>query len=160
MAIFACFVGFVGNFASLLYPTFYLGAGPDYNTIKSFLSHSFLCIACVWLPLGGYFKLRLTNMIPYTICLIASIIISLIVSLLFKVSGHENYKSVMYIINPAIPNTPFTIWVIAPLSLAVFGLVCFLIEFAYPKNERSYIHFKVFDKKNDDGSPLLENNIN
>jgi uncharacterized membrane protein YwaF len=155
-AVFAFYVGIVGQFASLLYPTFYLSAGPDFNTIKSFLSHSFLSITCVWLVLGGYTKLRLTNIIPYSIGLAAGIALAALISLSFKLSGHGNYRSVMYIIDPAVPNTPFTIWVIAPISLVVYSLAGFLAEFHYPKEERSYIHFKVFDKKNSDGSYFVE----
>ncbi|MDR2867607.1 MAG: YwaF family protein [Acholeplasmatales bacterium] len=158
LCIFAFYVGIVGNIAALIYPIYYLGHPLNYEAIKSVLSHSILFICCLWLYIGGYFKIKLTNIIPYSICLAGAILIGVINFFIFKAVGAD-YQGIMYIQRPAIPNTPLTIWIIAPLSLVVFGLVGFFVEFKDPKKERSYLHFYVFDQRNVDGSTIKNSEV-
>jgi hypothetical protein len=146
-AMFCFYVGIVGNFGNLLYPIYYLSSGISFNTVKSVASHNFLFIGCVYLVLGGYIKLRLTNIIPYCVVVAIGTVVGLLTSLIFYLTGHP-YKDVFYLFAPAIPNTPFTLIVVVPISIVIFGLVGFLAEFKYPKAERSYIKFKVFDDLN------------
>lgn len=156
-ACFAFYVGIVGNLAGLFYPTYYYD-GLTFEAVKSLLSHSTLFICCWWLLLGGYFKIRLTNIIPYALGCVGGLIIGLLNFSIFKISGAP-YLHIMYIGTPAIPNTPLTIWVIMPLSCLFVALIGYLGEFAYPKELRSYHKFRIFDQKNPDGSNIEENKV-
>ncbi|MDR2867560.1 MAG: hypothetical protein LBV55_02750 [Acholeplasmatales bacterium] len=156
LCIFTFYVGVVGTLASLFDPSYYFSQGISFDSLKSMISHSLAFLFCLWLLIGGYVKLRLTNIIPYSICLVATIIYAIVVSSIFRLVGAD-YKNVMYIITPAISGTPLNLWFISALSLVVFSLTGFLAEFFYPKNQRSYLKFMVFEKKNIDGSLVIDN---
>ncbi|MDR2828568.1 MAG: YwaF family protein [Acholeplasmatales bacterium] len=144
MATFCFYTGIIGNIAALVYPSTFYHPQFTYAIFKAFLSHSTLLIASIWLLVGGYFKPRLTNVIPFAVGGLSMITLGWINIGIFSISGHRT-DFIMFLQSPAVPGTFLNAYVLYGLAIALIALFGFLIEFKIKKEERSYIKFKIFD---------------
>ena len=61
----------------------------DWGIFKSFISHSVMMIGSLYLFVGGYVKIRVFNLIPYSAGLIFTLFVGLAVNGLFAACGLE-----------------------------------------------------------------------
>jgi hypothetical protein len=133
VSIFAFWGGLFGATVSLFDPDYYLGASNlNWGIWKSMLSHSIMFIGTTWLLLGGYFKPRFSNVIWYVGGIVITGVLGYFTNVLFDVFINRQINA-MWMQAPAIDGTPFTGWVLAPLTIIVVGVVSILFELKLPK---------------------------
>ncbi|MDD4154588.1 MAG: YwaF family protein [Bacilli bacterium] len=125
MATVVAYAGMFGALISLFYPDYYLHGTTifEWGVFKSMLSHSTMLIGCLYLFVGGYFKVNRYNVVTYTIGLLFFGAVGLIVNWTFAAAG-LNAPNAMYLQHPPIEDVPFlNVYVIAALMvLLVFGI--------------------------------------
>ncbi len=125
MATLVAYAGMFGALISLFYPDYYLHGTTifEWGVFKSMLSHSTMLIGCLYLFVGGYFKVNRYNVVTYTIGLLFFGAVGLIVNWTFAAAG-LNAPNAMYLQHPPIEDVPFlNVYVIAALMvLLVFGI--------------------------------------
>jgi len=125
IATLVAYAGMFGALISLFYPDYYLHGTTifEWGVFKSMLSHSTMLIGCLYLFVGGYFKVNRYNVVTYTIGLLFFGAVGLIVNWTFAAAG-LNAPNAMYLQHPPIEDVPFlNVYVIAVLMvLLVFGI--------------------------------------
>ncbi len=145
VAIFSAYAGIIGALVTIFYADPYLRSGNmfDWETMKSMLSHNTMLIGCLYLFIGGFVKIRVSNLIPFSIGLLVCGLNGLIINILFILSGHSSPNS-MYLMWSAIPELPFTMgWWIALILIGIVFILSMIWEFFLPKTERWY--YKIYD---------------
>lgn len=138
-------MGFLGAFITAIYPDFYFETPLHYVTwdlLKSFLSHNFLMLGSVWLFVGGYVKVRVSNIISFVAGIIGTIAIGLLQNWLFAITNCPA-ENAMYLVRPAIEGVPLLSgYFMAAAGLLVVFLFALIYEFfAYKKEDRWYHTF-------------------
>ena len=125
MSTVVAYAGMFGALISLFYPEYYIHGGSifDWDILKSMLSHSTMLIGCLYLFVGGYFKINKFNVVVYSIGLLFFGAVGLIVNWTFAAAG-LNAPNAMYLQHPPIEDVPFlNVYVIAALMvILVFGI--------------------------------------
>lgn len=147
ISTFAAYAGTIGALISLFYPDYYL-AQPDFwdwGIFKSFISHSVMMIGSLYLFVGGYVKIRVFNLIPYSAGLIFTLFVGLAVNGLFAACGLE-MPNAMFLLGSPIEEIPFfNGYGIGLLMICLILLFTVTWEFfAVPKGERWYNRLKDF----------------
>jgi hypothetical protein len=136
MAILVAYGGFFGAMISLFYPDYYVSNPTlaDWGVLKSMLSHSTMLVGSLWLFVGGYVKVRVSNFIPLLGGMAAVLLLGLT-----NTYGLKLYDG-MYLTHSAIDDVPlFTGYFIGGCILALSLLFMIVYEqMAYPKEERWY----------------------
>lgn len=150
LATFVAYCGIVGGIITLLYPESYLNSQDMFlwNTMKSLLSHTFLLIGSAYLFVGGYVKIRFSNVLVVLCGLAGCGLVGLILNLAFITLGLPNPNS-MYMFKPAIANAPITMgWWLGLFIVLLVVIVSTLWEtFSLPLKERWYAKTIVKIKK-------------
>jgi len=123
------YAGAFGALISLFYPEYYLNGNSifEWGIFKSMLSHSTMLIGCLYLFVGGYFKVNKFNTLIYSIGLLFFGAVGLIVNGIFAAAG-LNAPNAMYLQHPPIEDVPFlNVYVIAALMV----LLVFAISYTY-----------------------------
>lgn len=129
MATVVAYAGMFGALISLFYPEYYIHGGSifDWYVLKSMLSHSTMLLGCLYLFVGGYFKINRFNVVSYSIGLLFFGAVGLLVNWIFALAG-LNAPNAMYLQHPPIEDVPFlNVYVIAALML----ILVFAISFSY-----------------------------
>ncbi|MBE0700493.1 MAG: YwaF family protein [Acholeplasmataceae bacterium] len=147
LAILTAYGGFFGAMISLFYPEYYLGASSmfEWGVLKSMISHSTMLVGAIWLLIGNYFPIRITNTIVYAVGLLFYGLVGIIVNQTFLYFGHGN-PNAMYLDHAPLSDVPFlnayTISLLMLLFIIIFAL---FYEIIYvKKNERSFQQFVFF----------------
>ncbi|MFA5235974.1 MAG: hypothetical protein WC399_03955 [Bacilli bacterium] len=125
LATVAAYSGMFGALISLFYPQYYLDGTTifEWGVFKSMLSHSTMLIGCLYLFVGGYFKIERKNVIVYAIGLLFFGLIGVIVNQVFAWAG-LHAPNAMYLQHPPIESAPFlnAYFISAMMLLLVFGI--------------------------------------
>lgn len=146
-AIFSAWGGIFGSLVATFYPTFYILASEakkeSYDTYKSMFSHTFLLIGCLYLYVGKFVKLRVSNVLSWLAGSACLMIIGLMLIGLFKISEYK-YKlvfttSVLFILESPVEEVP---WLIGPMMSLLVAPIIFLAgliaELFLPKEQRFF----------------------
>lgn len=121
---FAWLAGLCGGAIVTFYPDF-LGQNPSFMylpTISGLLHHSLSAVVAIALFVFGYIRISYQKWYcPFWgfICYLAA------GAFFITVMG---YGDAYHMVNPILPNTPFTIWFVAPIFIGLYLLITFIVE--------------------------------
>ncbi len=147
MATVVAYGGFFGAAITLIQndyvvndPTF-----QNWTSVKSLLSHSTMMIGSLWLFVGGYVKIRVSNVLSYSAGLLASGGVAGIVMGIFSLAGLAVPNS-MYLLAPAIGGVNLTMGYYIALYMLILVFIFTVIWefFACKKGERWYNTMKKY----------------
>ncbi len=121
---FIWFIALVGGGITTFFPNF-LGQNPSFMylpTISGLVHHTLSVLVVVILFITKH--LNLTYKKWYCTLFGFTSYLAFGCFLMNVVGFHDAY----YIKSPALPNTPFTVWVIAPIYIVVYGLILLCVE--------------------------------
>ena len=140
----ATFVAYAGTFGALitLFESHYfadLTSAYTFGNFKSMLSHSFMLVGCLYLFVGKYVKIKVSNLIPYAYGLLGCFVLGNFINWLFEANGLPNPNS-MYLVKSALDSVPlFTGYFLAAVMVVLISLFTMIWEqFAYKKGQRWY----------------------
>lgn len=150
LATFIAYGGAIGALITVFYSD-YLAADPymqQWITVKSLLSHNTMLIGCLFLFVGGYVKIRVSNLYKFFAGLVGSLIVGFAVIGLFAAFGLE-LPNAMYLLDTAIGGVPlFNGYFIGLLMLIlVFTFAAIYEQFAVPKGQRWYNEIAAFTQR-------------
>ena len=124
----------------------------DYDILKGLLSHSFMLFGCIYLLVGKYIKIRVSNVLSCVAGLSFFIIDGAIINLLFEAFDIPSVNA-MFLEEPPFPEHPWMsvhLLVIIVLPL-LFGALALYEKKCFPEEERWNIKLKKFiDEKRGD----------
>ncbi len=121
LATFAAYAGVFGALISLFYPQYYLDGTTifEWGVFKSMLSHSTMLMGCLYLFVGGYFKIDKYNVVVYAVGLLGFGLIGIVVNQVFALAG-LHAPNAMYLQHAPIESAPFlNAYSIAAMMLVV-----------------------------------------
>lgn len=128
---FVWLIALLGGTIVTFYPDF-LSQNPSFMylpTISGLLHHSFSAIVAVSLFVFDYIHLSYKKWY----CILLGFACYLAVGAFFvSVMG---YGDALHMKDPILENTPLTIWVVAPMYMAVYGLIILVVELVRKKKE-------------------------
>ena len=144
-APFTAYLGFLGAIITAIYPDFYVQTtshNMTWDLLKSFLSHNTMLVGSLWLFVGGYVKIRVSNIISFMAGILGTVIIALLQNGLFAITNCPP-QNAMYLLKPAIDGAPLLSgYFMAGVGLlVVFAFTVIYEFFAYKKEERWYHTF-------------------
>ncbi len=150
LATFVAYGGLLGGLITV-FESHYFASNPvvySWGNLKSMLSHSTMMVGCLYLFVGGYVKIRVSNLVPYIYGLLGCFVLGLFNNWLFVTMGIYNPNS-MYLVKSAIDGVPlFTGYFIAGAMVALIFVFTVIWEmFAYKKGDRWYNHLPKYFKK-------------
>ena len=145
MAEFTFYLGVVGGVVGILFNEVY-AATPnlsDWSVLKGLLSHATMLFGAIYLLLGGFIKIRVTNTISVAIGMIFMVIDGGIIIGLYKLFNLTP-QNIMYLLEPPYPNLPWlNTWVIGIAAvLLAFAITAVYEQIAIKKEDRWYNHLK------------------
>lgn len=124
-----CFGGLITLFATA--PGF-----GDWSRLQSAFSHSCLLLGCAYLFVGGYVKINVFNLVPYTFGLLSCGVVGGLVELLFYMGGLKS-PNAMYLVHGPYELPVFKWWMFVLAMLAIIFTFTVLWEhFTRKKEER------------------------
>lgn len=150
--VLATFVAYAGTFGALITvfeSHYFAGPNPDltYGSIKSMLSHSTMMVGSLYLFVGGFVKIRVSNLFWFCVGLIGCLFIGIFINSLFAWCGLPSPNS-MYLVKSAIDDVPlFTGYFIAAVMVVLITIFTVTWEFfALKKGNRWYNHMSLYFK--------------
>lgn len=135
--IFATFVAYGGAFGALI-TLFVTPPGfANWATLQSAFSHSFLLLGSLWLFVGGYVKISVYNLIPYSLGLLSCGVVGGIVELIFYLGGLPS-PNAMYLVHGPHELPEFQWWMFVICMLAIIFIFTSLWEFFTRKKEERW----------------------
>ena len=130
---FVWLIGLLGGTIVTFYPDF-LGQNPSFMylpTISGLLHHSLAAVVSISLLVFDYIHLSYKKWY----CVLLGFACYLAVGAFFvSVMG---YGDALHMVNPILDNTPFTIWVVAPMYFALDALILLIIELIRKKQKNN-----------------------
>lgn len=145
MAEFTFYLGIVGGVVGILFNEVY-AATPnlsDWSVLKGLLSHATMLFGAIYLLLGGFIKIRVSNTISVAIGMTFMVIDGGIIIGLYKLFNLTP-QNIMYLLEPPYPNLPWlNTWVIGIAAvLLAFAITAVYEQIAIKKEDRWYNHLK------------------
>lgn len=137
----ATFVAYGGAFGALI--TLFVtppGFG-DWFKLQSAFSHSCMLVGCLWLFVGGYVKINVYNLVPYTIGLLSCGVVGGAVELIFYLAGLPS-PNAMYLVHGPAECPAFQWWMFALVMLFIIFVFTSLWEHFTRKKENRW--FKTY----------------
>ena len=125
-------VALVGGTVATFYPNF-IDQNPSFlypPTILGMMHHTWSAIVVILMFMLGHLKLTYKKWYCTPIGLMAYITFG---AFLMCVRGYGNP---FYMTSPALDGTPLTVWVMAPIYIAVYALILFITELARRKRNK------------------------
>lgn len=99
LATFVAYAGTFGALITLFECHYFAGPNPDlsFGNFKSMISHSTMMVGCLYLFVGGYVKIRVSNLIPYCVGLVGCLVLGIAVNSLFAAFGLPS-PNAMYLV--------------------------------------------------------------
>ena len=100
LATFIAYAGTFGALITLFECHYFAGPEPDLsfgNFKRSMISHSTMMVGCLYLFVGGYVKIRVSNLIPYCVGLVGCLVLGIAVNGLFAAFGLPS-PNAMYLV--------------------------------------------------------------
>lgn len=146
LATFVAYAGMFGALITLFECHYFAGATPDlsWGSLKSMLSHSTMLIGCLYLFVGKYVKIRVSNFIPFTFGMVGCFALGMFINWLFVFCGLPNPNS-MYLVESALSGVPiFNGYTIAGIMFALILIFTLIWEqIFYRKQDRWYNNLKL-----------------
>jgi hypothetical protein len=150
IATFTAYAGFFGGMITLFLSE-YLANDPSmakYETFKSLMSHSTMLLGCLYLFVGGFIKIRWTNMIPFVVGLVCNMLVGFFINALYAWCG-LGAPNAMYLQRTAMDGVDFftgygiglCMIVLTALFLAAWE------QFAVPKKDRWKMNPDIFGSR-------------
>ena len=108
LAEYVFFAGSIGAIIATLFSEFY-NANPnlfDYYVFKSLLSHTFLLLGSAYLAVGGYIKIRVTNVLSFLVGIVICVYDGFMIETIFKIAGLPE-QNAMYLIDGPLSGAPW-----------------------------------------------------
>lgn len=139
LATFTAYAGVLGGLITVFESHYFSGSNVTWSDIKSMLSHSTMVVGCLYLFVGGFVKIRVSNLIPFSLGLLGCGILGVGINTLFVACGLQNPNS-MYLVESALPSVPlFTAYFFASVFVVlIFTFTAIWEMVAYKKGERWY----------------------
>jgi len=141
LATFTAYAGMLGALITVFESHYFASSNTNisWGDIKSMLSHSTMLVGCLYLFVGKFVSIRVSNLIPFSLGLIGCGILGIGINSLFIACGLNNPNS-MYLAESALSDVPF---LTGPFFAGLFLILIFVFTviwemFAYKKNERWY----------------------
>lgn len=139
MATFTAYGGVIGATLSILVRPPVFGV---WSITQSALSHSCLLIACLWLFVGGYVKINVFNLAPFSLGLMSCGVVGGVVELIYFLCGQES-PNAMYLINGPEELPAFKWWMfVICMLVAIFAFTSLWEYFTRKKEDRWYCNYK------------------
>lgn len=149
------YLGLIGGIVGIIFNENYISTPSlaDYNVLKGLLSHSTMLIGCIYLLVGKYIKIRVSNMFAVVGGLAFLVLDGLTMIGLFKLFiPHIDPPNCMFLLENPFPQIPW-------FNSGVLGIVAAIVLFAFTaiyeqiavkKEERWYTKLATFieEKKN------------
>lgn len=143
LAIVTFYLGIIGGVVGIVLNENYISnpSLADYNVLKGLLSHSTMLIGCIYLLVGKYFKIRVSNMPAIIGGLLFLLLDGLVMIGLFRLFiPHINPPNCMYLLENPFPQIPwFNSWILGGASAIILFIFTVVYEqFAVEKGKRWY----------------------
>ena len=144
------YLGIVGGVAGIAFNEIYASTPnlADWGTLKGLLSHVTMLFGCIYLLVGRYIKIRVSNLISIIIGLLLLFVDGWIIIGLYKLFKLDPPNS-MYLLSPPLEQLPwFNTYLIGMIAVVLFFIVTATYEqFALKKEDRWYNKIKFRRKK-------------
>ena len=139
------YLGIIGGVVGILFNEIY-GNNPtlsSWHVLHGLLSHDTLLLGSIWLLIGGYFKIRVKNLIAIAIGLISLMILGWGMIGLYAAFGLDPVNC-MFLLEPPIPSVPIiNTYMIGIAALVIlFTITAIYEQIALKKEDRWYSNFK------------------
>ena len=131
---FATFVAYGGCFGALITLFVTPPMVSDWFEFQSALSHSCLLTGSLWLFVGGYVKINVYNLIPYSFGLLSCGVVGGLVELIFYLGGRPS-PNAMYLVHGPVELPAFKWWMFVICMLAIIFVFTMIWEFFAKKKE-------------------------
>ena len=132
------FVAYGGTFGALI-TLFVTPPGfSSWMTLQAAFSHSCMLVGCLWLFVGGYVKISVYNLVPYSMGLLSCGVVGGLVELIFYLGGLPSPNAMYLVHGPnELPAFKWWMFVICMLAL-IFAFTSLWEYFTKPKEKRWY----------------------
>lgn len=135
----SAFVAYGGAFGALI-TVFATDPGfGNWPTLQSAFSHSCLLLGSLYLFVGGYVKINVYNLVPYSFGLLSCGFVGGLVELIFYLGGLES-PNAMYLVHGPKELPAFKWWMFVISMLAIIFLFTALWEHFTRKKEERWFH--------------------
>ena len=143
LAIVTFYLGIIGGVVGIVFNENYMNTPSlaDYSVLKGLLSHSTMLIGCIYLLVGKYFKIRVSNMPAVVGGLLFLILDGLLMIGLFRLFiPHIDPPNCMFLLENPFPQiTWFNPWILGiGAGIVIFAFTVIYEQFAVEKGERWY----------------------
>ena len=145
MAEFTFYLGIVGGLVGIMFNEIYASTPDlsDWSVLKGLLSHLTMLFGAIYLLVGGFIKIRVSNTISVFIGMVFMLLDGAIIIGLHKLFNLDS-PNVMYLISLPFPNLPWiNTWTIGILAVIIaFVITAIYEQIALKKEDRWYNHLK------------------
>ncbi len=145
LAEFAFYLGIVGGVIGIALNEIYASTPSltDWNVLKGLLSHVTMLVTSIYLLVGGYIKIRVSNVMSVLIGLVFMLLDGALVIALYKIFNLEP-PNAMYLLEPPMENMQwFNTLTMGLLALViVFSITAIYEWLALSKKDRWYVKLK------------------
>ncbi len=135
ISTFVAYGGVIGSLVTLFVTP------PGFNnwaTLQSAFSHSCMLVGCLWLFVGGYVKINVYNLVPYSIGLLSCGVVDGLVELIFYLGGLPS-PNAMYLVHGPVELPAFKWWLfVICMPVLIFAFTSLYEYFTRPKGKRWY----------------------
>lgn len=151
LSIITFYLGIIGGVIGIVFNEIYI-ATPDlrvWDVLNGLLSHSTMMFGCIYLLVGGYIKIRVSNLISVVLGLILLVADGGLMILLHVIFGLEAPNSMYLLARPFENIVWLNVGTIGLMAVVLIFIVTALYEqFALPKEDRWYSRIKrCFDER-------------
>lgn len=133
----ATFVAYGGTFGALI-TLFVTPPGFDnWWNLQAAFSHTCLLMSCLWLFVGGYVKINVFNLVPYSFGLLSCGAVGGIVELIYFLCGLPS-PNAMYLVHGPNELPEFQWWIFVICMLAIIFIFTMIWEFFTRKKENRW----------------------
>lgn len=139
------YLGIIGGVFGIVFNEIYAST-PSlavYDTLNGLLSHDTMLFGCLYLLVGKYVKIRVSNLISIAIGLVLLFVDGWVIICLYKIFKLSPPNS-MFLLEPPLPELPwFNTYVIGALAIVLFfGITALYEQIALKKEDRWYYKLK------------------
>ena len=111
----------------------------DWSVLKGLLSHSTLILGCAYLRIGGFMKIRMSNLFGCVAGFLIFLLDGLFVNWLYELCGLPEVNAMFLLYSP-FENMPWlSIYTMGVLGFVFLFTILCIYEFFIPKEERWYV---------------------
>ena len=145
VAEFTFYLGIVGGLVGIMFNEIYASTPDlsDWGVLKGLLSHLTMLFGAIYLLVGGFIKIRVTNTISVLIGMIFMLVDGAVIIGLHRIFKLDS-PNAMYLINLPFPDLPWiNTWTIGIMAvIIVFVITASYEQIALKKEDRWYNHLK------------------